>query len=535
MKRLELNLEKISFSQEGIEDFFWPVQINELILARNIIYDEWISLAQELKAQHSPIADIFNILFLHLSKEILAILQVSLLKQRSITAGYDELSTSRAYRLLKALEKKQLPALPPFIKKLYEGPDVPKWYRLPFRFIRDIVMGWRQHIPRRRYRGINFEKDIVTTIDDRPAQEWAKKSKTSVIYKRENFWFKPLVGTEIKPIDVPVDLLLARINKVFSDFEVVLPDIFKEYLKRLMEVSFSAVHAQMERVNKAHLPKQLWTATGGSLWVRMLSFLVRQSGGQVVRFDHAGGVCFFEDLVEMGPRELEHCDYYVTFSKQQSQNLKQYFPKEKLIHNHFPEIEYLSNYALDPKLEKRFFKEKTQLKTLMYVPTIYAAENVSLGTGMMSGMTLLDWQVRLLSMLKSWGYDTVLKPHPGGPEQGPYQKMQSICGNTLNRESFEKVIDSADVILLDMPASTTFSHSLISHKPIVFLNFNRQINTQFSALLQKRCAIVEGWFDEKNRAQVNWQDLKEAILMSINKKDRTVAQLYYNCEFNHAN
>jgi hypothetical protein len=524
---LELDLEKIALSNAGVANFYWPISLAELRLVRDELYRELIVLAQELLKTDERAADIFNIIFLHLFNEILAIYQACLLKQRATAQGY-HLSLSKDQRLLIALESNTMPQMPVFISKLEQGLQQLRPHRWPLRFLRDLVISSYEYISRIKLRKIDFKKDAVTIIIDQHAQHWAKQTRAKVTYVRESKWFAPLAT--IKSVNAPSAAILQAIKKVFLSNGNLLPTVFEKYLINLIEQAFAAVNTHIDQINPNMLPQELWTPTGGSLWARILSNLVRKSGGRVTRFDHAGGVCFFKDLAEMGPRELENCDTYVTFSKKQAQNLTQYFPKNMLIHNTFPAIEFSTNCVFSKVLRKSYRKNINRKNyKIMYVPTIFPGEKVDTISGFMSDTVLLDWQIRLLNQLQSWSYTAIAKPHPEG-KQAPQHRIQSICNNLVNEKRFEKALDDADILLLDMPASTTFPVALISHKPIVYLHFSfLQLNDEFLALLDKRCAVVNCWLDENNRAQVNWEELHLAIETCFHKRDRQIVKDYYNC------
>jgi len=164
----------------------------------------------------------------------------------------------------------------------------------------------------------------------------------------------------------------------------------------------------------------------------------------------------------------------------------------------------------------------------MYVPTIYPGEVVDAITGMMSDLVLLDWKVRLLEKLEEWKYNIILKPHPEGFGSVP-PHIEEIFGSIINDKPFEQVINQADVLLLDMPASTTFTSSLVSDKPIVLMDFGfNEIEDAAKELLSLRCAIVPCGFDKYNRARVCWEALHEAINSSVHKCDSEFAREYYN-------
>lgn len=522
---VELDLSKVTLTGDGVKNFYWPVSLTELQVVCDELRRQFLVLAKQLSMTDPYFADIFNILFLHLFNEVLAIYQVCLLKQRATLSGY-QIATHKKQRLLFALENNILPTMASFIKKLQLGPPRPPCYGLPLRWIRDFLIKKKSHIRRFYFRKLDVQNTIMSITADTLAQSWSKQHGLLVGYVRASDWFFPI--TDVAIIKAPYREILTVIKNVFLSRKNPLPKLFEEYLERLIQNAFALVNTHIQRIDYKKLPWNFWSNTGGSLWTRMLSHLVRKMGGKVTRFDHAGGVCFFNNLDEMGPRELENCDTYVTFSQQQAENLSYHFSKNGLIYNRMPKIEFSTSCHVSKKMGKILHSKNKTIKRIMYVPTIFPGERIDLGAGLMSDVVLLDWQIRLLHQVKKWGYSVILKPHPEGNQTGT-DRIKLIDDIKINRKRFEKVIHRADILLIDMPASTTFPIALISNKPIIYLHFDfRQLNNGFLSLLQQRCSVVNCWLDQENRAQVDWNQLYQAIFQCVNKNGREIVRTYYN-------
>jgi len=333
--------------------------------------------------------------------------------------------------------------------------------------------------------------------------------------------------------DKACSLIVDTIKRSLLFFDVELPSIFKQYLTSLIQESFLLVKHYFNYIEaKDIIPMRLWSHNGGSVWARILSKLSRKHGGHVTGFDHAGGVGFFKDALHYGHRELENCDAFVTYSERQSQYLQNVFPRNTLVYSEFPEILHVNDLIFKASFSRRRCKSRSHKprfpKTVMYVPTIYPGERVGVNGGLMSDRTLLDWEVRLLTKLEEWGYKVILKAHPEGYRSVPL-RLEELFGPIVSVEPFEQVIDRADVLLLDMPASTTFTSSVLSDKPIVLMDFGfNEIEDAAKELLSLRCAVVSCWFDADNRAMTHWSDLSEAITACGKKADNEFAKQYYN-------
>jgi len=137
-----------------------------------------------------------------------------------------------------------------------------------------------------------------------------------------------------------------------------------------------------------------------------------------------------------------------------------------------------------------------------------------------------DWHARLISNVRGWGYEMLLKPHPGSHYPIPPAFTEEL-GARLLTERFERVLADADAVMFDSPMSTTFGVALASEKPVILIDLGRAIfRPEARALLEKRCRIVKAWFDETNRLQIDWDELRRAIAEAPDLTDPAFVESY---------
>ena len=142
----------------------------------------------------------------------------------------------------------------------------------------------------------------------------------------------------------------------------------------------------------------------------------------------------------------------------------------------------------------------------------------------------LDWEARLLSKLSAWGYQVLNKPHPESISSPPVAFANQFGVRTLT-ERFERVMHAADASIFTDATSTTFRVALASNKPVVWIDFGLpKWVPEARAMLERRCRVVRGWFDEANRAQVDWDELREAIEESRDLMDMAFVDNYFEYE-----
>jgi len=172
------------------------------------------------------------------------------------------------------------------------------------------------------------------------------------------------------------------------------------------------------------------------------------------------------------------------------------------------------------------YKDTSVLHKVMFVATPYFGEHCS-AFPCMPDVIALDWQIRLLSRIKLWGYEPVLKEHPECNKRAPTDIMSKI-GASCECQPFENVLADVDVVIFANEDTSTFNITLRTNKPMVFIDFKHQEFAPGAVeLLNKRCAVVDGWYDDENRPQVNWNELKRAIVSSRLKRNNDEFARYY--------
>lgn len=165
---------------------------------------------------------------------------------------------------------------------------------------------------------------------------------------------------------------------------------------------------------------------------------------------------------------------------------------------------------------------KGRPQTVLYVPSLLANNHAG-AMPHMPPMMAFDWQARLLSQLNQMGLEVTLKPHPGSSVELP-AAFSSDFGATVRHERFESIMEKYDILLFDYPTQTCFGSALRSSKAMVLIDFGiATYGPDLRALLEKRCAVVPGHFDDQNRAQTNENDLRDAIYRAPALQDRSFA------------
>jgi hypothetical protein len=89
-------------------------------------------------------------------------------------------------------------------------------------------------------------------------------------------------------------------------------------------------------------------------------------------------------------------------------------------------------------------------------------------------------------------------------------------------------MEQADAFVLLNPQSTITPLLLASPKPTVYVEAGLYpLTSEATALMSRRCAIVQGWIDDDNRIQVEWDELRSAIELSRDLADTSIVDHYW--------
>lgn len=532
-KILELNLDKIKISSSGVDDFYWPVNPFEISTLYLKIFRSLITVLKGAKAKKLMGADAAIVLYPYFLHEVMSTYDAYLLVSRSLK---DEviLNPSGNRWLNSVLQKNFSVDSSGVIQKLLVGPSRPKWWRAPFRVTRDLLVSRQECMARHSLKPINHKKNIISiTINSLPISQ-AKLKNEKIYYKRLTTWFKkPKLASQSnnKVYDEIIESIISSVSESLLLKKMTLPDYIFDFFKAWLYRAIPLVeyHCKQLEKNTQKLPQRLWVDTAGNLWGRILARCVKNEGGCVTRFAHGAALGYYSSSTQHGTYELEDCDIYSVFTDIQASIFKTLFTVQDTVQEVMPNIRCVpNNHFLNSLADHRNIKNSE--KTVMYVGPAYLGGNFHAGAiAPMHDIVLLDWEVRLLSAIQAWGMPVILKPHPKESIcMATPSSLENLLGKIILNERFEYVYNSADIILIDHPQTSIFPTIILSGKPFVYIDFGV---TEFSehafSLLKKRCPIVKGWYDENNRAQVDWEQLKTAINSAHKYSNNEFASYYF--------
>ena len=133
-------------------------------------------------------------------------------------------------------------------------------------------------------------------------------------------------------------------------------------------------------------------------------------------------------------------------------------------------------------------------------------------------------EYKAIVCLRDFGYRVIYKMHP----DRIHARLFEGFGIEVIRETrFEDVIQVPDAFLFLHTGTSTFTISLLTNKPVVFLDHPGApwFQDQY-CLLKKRCGVVNGYYDNNNRLSFQEQELLDVLNVQVREPDSEFAETY---------
>lgn len=258
---------------------------------------------------------------------------------------------------------------------------------------------------------------------------------------------------------------------------------------------------------------------------RTLAIAVRERGGKVTSFNHGGHIGLY-DTYTLAFSEFSLANEFVTHTPE---SVKLF---ERIKSNHTP---FRNNKVnIISCASKEFFKMRGKykdkplpinIKRIMIIGYPHNQWRKPQGAATLSLMQL-DFELRLIDILKKSGYYVIYKVHPDRVSEvkGIFEdKAEVISGY------FEDCLDIADVFLFGSIRTTAFPIALCTNKPIIGFVMKSEFYKPFPEpmeLLKKRCNIIYTDFDERNRIIFNKAELLDALAKPPKKPNNEFLEKY---------
>ena len=345
-------------------------------------------------------------------------------------------------------------------------------------------------------------------------RDYAKKSGSHVRYRHGDVFFQELMdlistGTSDEKVMTFVDDILANVIK-FTSLDKVHTARLKRVIKPFLIDSITRASITLGKLqNLTDLPSSIWTGTGAAYPGRALGLEVLRRGGEVWRFDHGGTAALSQAHMQFSFNELAVSSRYIMPTKMSA--MSEMIKNAVSLTQDMRKVE-VHGHDGDPGLDvgkAAFRHSKPARRRVLYVSTaFYGFYQTS--TPILPGVPYLEWQLRLVEALNLLPVALTCKPHPEGLLRGKIPPIE--CLAKTSDISFEQALNDSDVLIMDIPASTTFSIALTTDRPIVFFNFGLlRFDKDIQKELTKRCRILTPAYNEQNQPLIDQSLLEDAV------------------------
>ncbi|GIK79310.1 MAG: hypothetical protein KJZ73_04835 [Pseudorhodoplanes sp.] len=255
------------------------------------------------------------------------------------------------------------------------------------------------------------------------------------------------------------------------------------------------------------IPRALWSGTGGYYPARALGLAAMRRGGTACRYDHGGTASLMADTNFLASQELAVSTELVMPTPQAAELVA---PTARRLEP--APVGRITGNGGDPSLDPgRIWRRATipARRRVIYVGGPYYGFSQTFPPFPPSPV-YIDWQHRLLAALARLPVDLRHKPHPGAMMRGrpsflaPYAPMLTGW--------FEDALGDADVVIIDLAATTTLAIAMCSDRPLVLFDFGcMPFNPFVKDQVARRCRIIPVGHDERNRLTLDEAAMAEAV------------------------
>ena len=528
--QVTLDAARMPLDRSGLKDFVWPLARAEVEAMRDACLAPLFAAARG-DGEDDAGAELLRIVIGPLINEAMSVYQAVAVTRRLGELGR-RLESAEDSRMLGPVARGETPRASGLFGDLVRGMPRAGGRGRPSLHRTLTHLRWNGASPR-ILRGLDVRSEVVA-IQNLPLVDIrARMEPAFVRFMNPVRWFPPLENENSSAVAEAdtgraIDGAVEAFRVGFAAGNEDLPDHLARYLRDWMAEAMRLSNLRLATIleEPRKVPRRLWAGSGAGIWSRVLRHATRRMGGIVTGHEHGNGT---GHLISSAPAitEFEGCDTFVTYTQAQADGLRKSAAEGPQLSDSIPEIVAVQDSPAGPARARNGSarRSRTPIRRIMFASICYPGETLHYFP-LLPTPVAADWHARLIAQVRGWGFEMLLKPHPGSSCPVPPAFTEEF-GATLLMERFEQVLGSADALMFDSPLSTTFGVALASDKPVVLIDIGRAVfRPEALALLERRCRVVKGWFDEENRLQTDWDELRRAIEESRDLIDPAFVQSY---------
>jgi hypothetical protein len=519
----------LDIDKDKVKNFHYPIIPGETIQFRESLVTRLVNLFKELKKNKNTYFDECTASLFTLAGEIVDIYYTLLLKKKLEQDNYKIVPAKKSRLLTNILDKKSL-EYPRNLQMLIKGRGRVKKRYFLVRPVRNLLM--QKYVKKSYIKPLNLETDVVSIGDNPIIENHAKYEKQKVYYVRINQWFEKLNQPSGKNSDLD-SVSINILEIIFDEFnknQIDLNENLKLYLKKMLNLLLLKLSVYKRSIldTKIGLPKILWTPSGGGIFTNIFRQVCKSNGSKVVGHAHGSGTGFFSDYGRtLSVLEYQSCTDFYVFTKKSIKEYIKYAREDLIIDGKLPNIKSIEGFTHWPSDRltsfQKIFNIKNKKKYILYIPSLFLYDHFHDGK-LVDAHHTYDWLLKLSNFFNKNNLDFKVKLHPEKKTPDEYVKYYK---KNISEKNLAKSIEDSWLIITDQPSSSSFAASVVSNKPIIFIDLKVQDFSNYATtLLKKRCSIIEAKFTNEG-INLNW----ELLIKLIKNPQKNFSQEFKNTYF----
>jgi hypothetical protein len=524
----------LAIFQDKVKNFYYPILPGETINFREALALKLVKFFRTLKKQNNSYYDECIISLFSIISETVNIYFTLLLKEKLELNNYKIVPDSKS-RLLKNILSEQVPQFQKVLKQLIKGRENPKKRYFLFRNARNLIL--QKKIKKTYFKFPDFKEDIICIGDNSFLEQHAKFEKKKVYYLRLNQWFKKLdqPSGNNNDLDFVTKNILEIIFKEFNNNHIILNESLKIYFQEMIKLLLLkiSIHKKSILNSEIGIPKNIWAPSGGGIFANIFRQVCKSNGSKVVGHAHGSGTGFFSDYGRtMSILEYQSCTNFFIYTKKSVEEYIKHSRVDLIVDGKLPKISSFDDNTNwhDDKLnfiEKGTFL-KNENKSILYIPSIFISD-ISFDGKLIDAHNTYNWLLKLSNFFKKNNMNFKIKMHPSNKVPDSFLNYYK---NNISKYSLAKSIQKSSLIITDQPSSSSFAASIVSNKPIIFIDLKiHDFSKNGLNLLKKRCSVINSNISNKG-INLDWDLLKKLINNPLKKFSEEFKYYYFENTIN---
>lgn len=285
-----------------------------------------------------------------------------------------------------------------------------------------------------------------------------------------------------------------------------LEEGYRSFLMGILVHFALRAERDLKALDAIPFPAEVWTGSFGSWLPRAIGLTVLRRGGNVLAFDHGGGVGNVCDADYFEVMEVCGGASFVASSPVAADMIRKTLLRPEIPHSRV--IAGVGDPAFCQVPKKK--PAVTGRRRVVYSTTIFHGDR-QFHPAMLPDPVYLHWQRQVLDALADMPVAATFKPAPEGLLRGEKHPLEGIV--PTSDALFEKHLANGDVFIFDYAHTTTFWKALCSGSAVILLDMGvNALSPSMRAMVERRAEIINVKFANDGMPYLDKELFKDTIM-----------------------